>query len=172
MGHREDGWPSSSPRTLSVIFCLSGGAYVLDAIYDKLTVLGKHSLAERAGTLLAELLPNAFEPRTDSKVKWAVALVAASKPELIVSLDRKEADQKLFRSLTIVFVLIPAFLTSRGLPIGFSILSICLAVLSFTRYYDQRGKYAQLAYLYLFAIHQTGQLKASAGTIAKASRHN
>ena len=154
-------------------FLSLGGGYVLDSIYDRLWERRKQrdrrksALAERASTLLVDLLPNAFDPKTDSFVKWAVALIAASKPELIASLDRKEADQKLFRSLTIVFVLIPAFLVSRGLPIWSSILSVGLAVLSFSRYCDQRGKYAQLAYLYLFAIHETGQLKASAGRTAK-----
>ena len=154
------------------------GAYVMDQAYDLLRDLrpwflrhvwdkvwrrsrGRDTgLQERAGILLATLLPQAFD-RGDSSVKWAIAFVSAARPELSARLDRKEADQKLFRSLTIVFGLIPVFLMARHQPWWSSIFSWSLAILSFIRYCDQRGKYAELAYLSFFTLHRTGQLNSA-----------
>lgn len=149
-------------------FLSLGGAYVLDVLFDKLRSLMKkwdrrerdlRPLGDRAGGLLTQLLPGTFDSKADSFVKWAVALVAVSKPDLVTHLDRKEADQKLFRSLTIVFLLLSVCFAVRGLHVGYSVLSIFLAAISFVRYCDQRKKYAELAYLYLFAVHRSGELK-------------
>lgn len=60
-------------------------------------IRAKESLSVPLGRVLAP---------EDSSVKWTVANLAATRPNLIADLARKEADQKFFRGLSLNFLLV------------------------------------------------------------------
>lgn len=92
--------------------------------------------------------------------QWCKARLALEHPEVLVTVQRFEADSKFFRSLVIVIcVLIPweLFHFRTAIPL----VSLLLLILAFWRYMDQRVKTKNHAYWYIITLEgsQSAPLK-------------
>jgi len=139
------------------LLSLIGGA-ALDRLYDALRFLftsrkGQQfgrGLQKRARDVLDKLLGDAYD-KDDSAVKWSSAFIAVARPGLLHELERKEADQKMFRGLAIAL----AAAVVRYAVDGNGWLAGACGVffaLSLWRFFDQRKKYSYLNYWYLIAL--------------------
>ena len=85
--------------------------------------------------------------------QWAKANVQLRFPAAAEEIHRLEADQKFFRGLIVVLVVVCAlllFVYQAGVPA--TVPYLVLILLSFWRYVDQRRKSTSLAYTYLLAL--------------------
>lgn len=85
--------------------------------------------------------------------KWAKAMIQIKCPEAAAEISRFEADQKFFRGLMVVLLIVCALLLFYY-KVGLTELIpyLVLMALSFLRYVDQRRKSQNLAYTYLIAL--------------------
>lgn len=153
------------------------GGFALDKVYDRIRPFlkdaperydaGTPSLQKRARGALAGLLGDAYVEKIDSAVKWSTAFIAVARPDLSTELQRKEADQKLFRSLAIALAVAYVRLALRGEPASARALA-CLALIALAlwRFVDQRMKYSHLCYWYVIALIKAKQ----AGLVAEPTR--
>lgn len=96
------------------------------------------------------------EPETVNTFQWAKARIKIHHPAAMVEIERHEADQKFFRSLIIVLLLICLLLVfAYHKPLQDLFPYLILMALSFWRYIDQRRKSSSLAYTYLLAAEKT-----------------
>lgn len=110
--------------------------------------------------------------------QWAKASVQIHAPGAADEIHRLEADQKFFRGLMVVLVLICVlFPLKYGVAWGELLPYVVLLLLSFWRYIDQRRKGQDLAYTYLMALKAPAPAAAEkpagdAGTPADAAARN
>jgi hypothetical protein len=139
------------------------GSYVLDALYDKLK--GRFFEPERRESLFKRSLVELkkLDIVDDSALKWAISVIAVSRPELMPDLERKEADQKLFRSLAIAFTAATVRFAVAG-RWHFVAAGAILIWLSLWRYMNARVKYTNLAnwhFISLVKCQKAGLLSES-----------
>lgn len=127
------------------------GDFVLDRMYSRIRPYWfdagrRNALHARARREVEQLLGGALR-EDEAPAKWAISAIAVARPELLGQLERKEADQKLFRSLVIAFVAASVRFAVDGSGRGAASLAAgVLALLSLWRFISARVKYTDLAY--------------------------
>jgi hypothetical protein len=87
-------------------------------------------------------------------LKWALTFVRLRSPVLGDALDRFEATQKFFRSLTVVFVIFMIVFLSHSHWLAALVCGV-LVLVSFWRFGDQRWKLGELAFLCYIQMNMT-----------------
>ena len=97
-----------------------------------------------------------------SPLQWAKANVQIHRPEAAAEISRLEADQKFFRGLMVVLLLVCVLFRLKAREFKWADLLpyVALLILSFLKYAGQRLKGQNLAYTYLVALQQA---RASVG---------
>jgi len=121
----------------------------LDASYDIWRRRSKPVSGDRT-FLAADALRKSLTPDLKdgdwTTLKWARAYIEVKAQHARVEIDRLEADQKFFRSLTVIAVVFAAhFLLHDGAPFA-GLVAIAMAALAYRRYIDQRWKMTELTY--------------------------
>ena len=93
------------------------------------------------------------DARAVNTFQWAKANVTLQSPDAAADVHRLEADQKFFRGLIVVLVIVCAlFWRAHGAAAGELLPIVVLILLSFWKYIDQRRKSQSLAYIYLITM--------------------
>lgn len=128
------------------VFMLGSG---LDTSYDVWRERAKPltgDLTYRAAAALKDSLTPGLIGGKWTTLKWARAYIEVKAQHARVEIDRLEADQKFFRSLTVIASAFAAhFLLHDGAPFA-GLVAIAMAALAYHRYKDQRWKMTELTY--------------------------
>lgn len=84
--------------------------------------------------------------------QWAKLRLAEQQPAALSTVQRFEADSKFFRSLVVVFFLLPFFAGDCERMIKFAAIAVLLMPLAFWRYIEQRHKATNQAYWSIIAL--------------------
>jgi cell division protein FtsW (lipid II flippase) len=114
-----------------------------DLAFQKAKVITRRQLQEEDG----EEAVNPFQ--------WAKARMNLAFPAALSEVKRHESDSKFFRSLVVVFLAIAVVQSTRSACINV-VICILFSLLSFWRYFDQRWKSTQVAYIHLIAMEDLG----------------
>jgi hypothetical protein len=141
----------------------------LDLVYDKVRLLSKciqkrfdlwcpgcigrkwieNDQMYLCATAIKQKNVNCSQGEGPNTFQWAKAAIELGHPAAAVELHRYEADQKLFRSLTIVLLVLCAIFVYQAASAEPLLYLLPLIGLSFWRYVNQRRKSQDTAYTYL-----------------------
>jgi hypothetical protein len=99
---------------------------------------------------------------------WATRFVRTKVPQAVTEIDRYRADERLFRSLTLVFVValvvaVASVVTHRGAEGWVIPLLVALILLSAYLFVQRRYTRELTTYQYFMALHATGPSSAEPG---------
>ena len=93
--------------------------------------------------------------KTVNTFQWAKANTQLRFPEAVSEIHRLEADQKFFRGVVVILIIIFMLqLFKYELDLVEFVVLVTALLLSFWRYVDQRRKSTALAYIYLIAMER------------------
>jgi len=129
----------------------------LDTAYDRWRKRTKPRDEDRtyqAARELRKALTETLPEGAFTTLKWAKSYITIHCPQARAEIERLEADQKFFRSLVLIAVgLAIHFLIGRQGALG--VASVGMAILSFSRYCEQRWKMTELTYATAVIFHAT-----------------